>query len=214
MSRPFTRHLAIQSNDLGKEVTIMLAFINDNMQGLYQDCFPAVWNVSKFGKTGAYSFQVTYTNQLAFSKPQITTDGTFISAETSVQVNIGQKTTLTQNYDVYHFSPPQPGFPGFVQAVNNTGIIQDIVVGFLNKGDFMPTPTLYFDDVGDGSYITAQFIPVLRVYIMSDYQGTTILRDAIETPAIWTQDLTGLAEHTTWNLKRDAFSGRYTLIRA
>jgi hypothetical protein len=96
----------------------------------------------------------------------------------------------------------------------------------------MPTPTLYFDDVGyvifalfllqsahstkrrDGSYITAQFIPVLRVYIMSDYQGTKILRDAIETPAIWTQDLTGLAEHTTWNLKRDAFSGRYTLIRA
>ncbi|KAG2140343.1 hypothetical protein BD769DRAFT_1694884 [Suillus cothurnatus] len=127
LSSQMDTHLAIQSNDLGKEVTIMLAFINDNMRGLYQDCFPAVWNISKFGKTGAYSFQVTYTNQLAFSKPQIT-DGTFISAETSIQVNIGQKTTLTQNNDVYHFSPPQPGSPGFVQAMNNTGIIQDIVV--------------------------------------------------------------------------------------
>ncbi|KAG1812560.1 uncharacterized protein BJ212DRAFT_1483170 [Suillus subaureus] len=213
MSRPFTRHLTIQSNDLGKEATIMLALINDDMQSLYQDRFPVVWKVSKFGKTGAYRAQATYTNQLAFSKAQIT-DGNFISAGTSIQVNVGQKTKLTEARDVYSFSTPEAGSSGFVQAVNNTGALQDIAVGFLNKGDFMPTPALYFDEVGDGSQVTAQFTPILRVYITTDYQETAIIRGAIETPAIWSQDLTGLAEHTTWNLKRDVVSGRYTLTHA
>ncbi|KAG2140323.1 hypothetical protein BD769DRAFT_1429492 [Suillus cothurnatus] len=213
MSAPFTRNLIIQSNDLGKEVTIMFALINSDMQSLYQDRFPVVWKVSKFGKTGAYRTQLTYTNQLAFTKAQVA-DGNFISAGTSIKVNPGQKTTLTEANDVFSFSSPQSGSPGFVQAMNNTGSIQDIAVGFLNKGDFVPTPALYFDDVGDGSQVTAQLTPILRVYLTSDYQESTILRGAIETPAIWSQDLTGLAQHTAWNLKRDPSSGRYTLVHA
>jgi hypothetical protein len=96
----------------------------------------------------------------------------------------------------------------------------------------VPTPALYFDEVGyvifplfflqsahstkcrDGSQVTAQLTPILRVYLTSDYQESTILRGAIETPAIWSQDLTGLAQHTAWNLKRDPSSGRYTLVHA
>ncbi|KAG2140362.1 hypothetical protein BD769DRAFT_1429635 [Suillus cothurnatus] len=213
MAPPFSRHLTIQSNDLGKEVTIMFALINSDMQSLYQDRFPVVWKVSKFGKTGAYRTQLTYTNQLAFTKAQVA-DGNFISAGTSIRVDPGQKTVLTEGNDVFSFSSPQSGSPGFVQAVNNTGSIQDIAVGFLNKGDFVPTPALYFDDVGDGSQVTAQLTPILRVYLTSDYQESTILRGAIETPAIWSQDLTGLADHTAWNLKRDPSSGRYTLVHA
>ncbi|KAG2140361.1 hypothetical protein BD769DRAFT_1429612 [Suillus cothurnatus] len=206
MSAPFTRNLIIQSNDLGKEVTIMFALINSDMQSLYQDRFPTFqsFRVSKFGKTGAHRTQLTYTNhrlfiiKAAFTKAQVA-DGNFISAGTSIKVNPGQKTTLTEANDVFSFSSPQSGSPGFVQAMNNTGSIQDIAVGFLNKGDFVPTPALYFDDVGDGSQVTAQLTPILR---------------AIETPAIWSQDLTGLAQHTAWNLKRDPSSGRYTLVHA
>ncbi|KAG1846390.1 hypothetical protein DFJ58DRAFT_915380 [Suillus subalutaceus] len=210
---PFTRHLTFQSNDLGKEVTIMFALVDDNMKSLYKDRFPVVWKVSKFGKSGAYRAQATYTNQLAFSKAQVT-HWNFISAGTSVKVNVGQKTTLTEADDVFSFSSPQQGSSGFVQALNNTGVIQDIAVGFLNKGDLMPTPALYFDDVGDGSHVTAQFTPILRVYITSDYQETAIIRSAIETPVIWSQDLSGLAEHTNWNLTRDGVTGRYKIVRA
>ncbi|KAG1846391.1 hypothetical protein DFJ58DRAFT_843470 [Suillus subalutaceus] len=213
MSPPFTRHLTFQSNDLGKEVSIMLALVDENMQSLYKDRFPVVWKVSKFGKSGAYRAQATYTNQLAFAKAQLT-DGNFISAGTSVKVNVGQKTTLTEANDVFSFSSPQQGSSGFVQALNNTGAIQDIAVGFLNKGDFMPTPALYFDEVGDGSHVTAQFTPILRVYITSDYQETSIIRGAIETPVIWKQDLSVLAENTVWNLKRDGVTGRYTISHA
>ncbi|KAG1864409.1 hypothetical protein F4604DRAFT_1024389 [Suillus subluteus] len=210
---PFTRHLTFQSNDLGKEVTVMFALVDDNMKSLYKDRFPVVWKVSKFGKSGAYRAQATYTNQPAFSKAQVT-HWNFISAETSVKVDVGQKTTLTEADDVFSFSSPQQGSSGFVQALNNTGVVQDIAVGFLNKGDLMPTPALYFDEVGDGSHVTAQFTPILRVYITSDYQETAIIRGAIETPVIWSQDLSGLAEHTNWNLTRDGVTGRYKIVRA
>ncbi|KAG2037021.1 hypothetical protein BDR03DRAFT_1011147 [Suillus americanus] len=216
MLRLFTRHLIIRSHDLGKDVTIMLALVNEDMQGLYEDSFPVVWKVTKFGKTGPYMSQVTYTNQLAFAKGQVV-DGNYVTAATSINLNAGQKTTLTgqdQDDDYYTFSTAVAGAPGSVQAVNKTGLTQDLAVGFLNKGDFTPTPALYFPDIKDGSQVTAQFTLILRVYITSDYEETSILRGPINTPAIWTQDLTGLATNTIWNLKHDTLTGRYTLTHA
>ncbi|KAG1742123.1 hypothetical protein EDB19DRAFT_1702133 [Suillus lakei] len=211
MSHAFTRNLTFQSNDLGKEATIMLTFDAD-MEGLYEDFFPVVWKVSKFGKTGPYRAHATYTSQLAFSKPQVV-DGNIIDAETCVKINDSEKTSLTEANDVYHFSPPQAGTSGVLQAVNNTGAIQDIAVGFMNAGDLMPKPALYFKEVGDGSHVTAEFTPVLRAYITSDYQETAIIRGAIDTPAIWSQNLAALPEHTTWTLKRDAASGHYSVVQ-
>ncbi|KAG1846404.1 hypothetical protein DFJ58DRAFT_799177 [Suillus subalutaceus] len=190
----------------------MLTFDAD-MEGLYEDFFPVVWKVSKFGKTGPYRAHATYTSQLAFSKPQVV-DGNIIDAETCVKINDSEKTTLTEANDVYHFSPPHAGVSGVLQAVNSTGAIQDIAVGFMSPGDLMPKPALYFNGVGDGSHVTARFTPVLRAYITSDYQETAIIRGAIDTPAIWSQDLAGLADSTTWTLKRDAATGHYTMVQS
>ncbi|KAG2072241.1 hypothetical protein BDR04DRAFT_1230596 [Suillus decipiens] len=212
MSHIFTRNLTFQSNDLGRETTLMFTFDAD-MQGLYEDVFPVVWKVSRFGRTGTYKAHATYTSQLAFSKPQVV-DGNIIDAKTSVKINDSEKTSLTKANDVYHFSSPQSGTPGVLQAVNNTGAVQDIAVGFMSPGDSMPKPALYFHGVGNGSHATARFTPVLRAYIMSEYEETAIIRGAVETPAIWLQDLAGLAESTTWTLKRDAATGRYTLVQS
>jgi hypothetical protein len=96
----------------------------------------------------------------------------------------------------------------------------------------MPKPALYFTDVGyvifrlfllqsaystkrrDGSHVTARFTPILRAYITSDYQETAIIRGAIDTPAVWMEDLASLPQSTTWNLTRDPASGRYTMLPA
>ncbi|KAG2140365.1 hypothetical protein BD769DRAFT_1773018 [Suillus cothurnatus] len=224
MAHLFTRNLTFQSNDLGKEVTIMLTFDAD-MEGLYEDFFPVVWKVSKFGKTGdlhepvrqemqmMLMYGAYYTYRLAFSKPQVV-DGNIIDAETAVKINVNEKTNLTEANEIYHFSPPEAGPAGVLQAVNNTGAVQDMAVGFMSPGDLMPKPALYFNEVGDGSHVTARFTPVLRAYITSDYQETAIIRGAIDTPAIWSRDLSGLAESTTWTLKRDPASGRYTIDKS
>ncbi|KAG1813789.1 hypothetical protein EV424DRAFT_1541646 [Suillus variegatus] len=212
MSHLFVRNLTFQSNDLGKEATLMLAFDAD-IEGLYEEFFPVVWKVSKFGETGPYRTRATYTSQLAFSKPQVV-DGNIVDAETAVKINVSERTTLTEANDVYHFSPPQPGASGVLQAVNATGAIQDIAVGFVSPGDLMPQPALYFNGVGDGSHVTARFTPILRAYITSDYQETAIIRGAIDTPVVWSQDLAALAESTTWTLSRDPSNGHYTIVQS
>ncbi|KAG1777082.1 hypothetical protein EV702DRAFT_1105693 [Suillus placidus] len=211
MAHLFTRNLTFQSSDLGKEASIMLTF-DGAMEGLYEDFFPIVWKVSKFGKTGPYRAHATYTSQLAFSKPQLE-NGNIIDAETCVKINDSEKTTLTEADDVFQFSAPQAGTTGVLQAVNSTGAVQDIAIGFMNKGDLMPTPALYFSGVGDGSHVSAKFTPVLRAYITSDYQETAILRGAIDTPAIWSRNLAELSPSTTWSLTREPASGKYTLVQ-
>ncbi|KAG1724084.1 uncharacterized protein EDB91DRAFT_144090 [Suillus paluster] len=212
MSHLFIRNLSFQCNDLGKESTLLLTFDAD-MKGLYQDFFPVVWRVSKFGKTGPYRMLATYTSQLAFSIPQVVS-GNIVDAETCVKINDGEITTLTDVNDVFHFSPPKAGITGVLQAANKTGAIQDMAIGFMNPGDLMPKPALFFNEVGDGSNVTARFTPVLRAYITSDYQETAILRGAIDTPAIWSKNLAALPESTIWNLKRDPANGHYSITQA
>ncbi|KAG2106668.1 uncharacterized protein F5147DRAFT_653894 [Suillus discolor] len=85
-------------NDLGKEVTIMLAW-SPNLGGLYEDFFLIVWRVSKFGKSGPYWATETHTTQAQVES------GKVISAATSVNINNSEKTTLTKANNVYHFSP-------------------------------------------------------------------------------------------------------------
>ncbi|KAG1799883.1 uncharacterized protein HD556DRAFT_73814 [Suillus plorans] len=97
------------------------------------------------------------------------------------------------------------------QAKNHTGSIEDIAVGFVNKGGIMSTPVLYLSNIGR---VTAKFTPVLPVYITSDYEETDIVRGQVDTPAMWPQDLTTLAQSTTWNLARDPNTGHYSIDHA
>ncbi|KAG1722834.1 uncharacterized protein EDB91DRAFT_1255888 [Suillus paluster] len=119
-------------------------------------------------------------------------------------LELSEKTTLTEDNNVFQFSNPQKGVDGFLQVWNNTGLTQDICMaqlpGFANRRELMPVLALYFNGVGDGSNATADFTPIPRVYITSDYQETAVLQSAIETPMIWEYNLGALAEITTWNL--------------
>ncbi|KAG1849840.1 hypothetical protein C8R48DRAFT_676942 [Suillus tomentosus] len=208
----FIKNLTFQSNNLGKQVTLMLT-LSPDVDRLYEDVFPVVWRVINFPKSGPYRASMTYTSQLAFSRAQ-EENGKVVDAVTSININNGEKTILTEANDFYHFSTPQGAASGILQAQNHTGTTQEMAVGFVNKGDFTPTPVLFFSDVGDGSNVTAKFTPVLRAYITSDYEATSILRGPVDTPAILSQDLTGLPQNTIWNLSHDATTGRYTLTHA
>ncbi|KIK40135.1 hypothetical protein CY34DRAFT_807502 [Suillus luteus UH-Slu-Lm8-n1] len=213
MANAFTRNLTFQSNDLGKDATLALTFDVDT-NGMYDEFFPVVWKVFPFWKNGSYRSQATYTNQLAFFKPQVAWDNSIIDALACVELNVGEKTSLTEANDVYSFSRPVAGIKDVLQAVNNTEDVQDIAVGFMTRGDLKPKPSLYYPEVGDGSPIMAQFNTVLRAYITSNYQENAILREPIATFELWSHDLAALPENTTWNLKYDSSSGRYTIVQA
>ncbi|KAG1765786.1 hypothetical protein EDD22DRAFT_392408 [Suillus occidentalis] len=212
MSEVFVRNLSFQAHDLGREATLLLTF-DGNMKGMYEKFFPIVWKVCTFGKEGYHSMSAAYTSQLAFFKAQVD-DGTITEAATCVNINDGEITTLTQDDDeVFHFSDPVAGTEGYMLAKNETGFVQDIAIGFMSPGKLMPTPALYFSDVGDGSCAEATFTPKLRAYITTDFVQTAILQRAIDTQCIWEQDLSCLdSEVTTWTLTYDSCHG-YKLAR-
>jgi hypothetical protein len=212
------RNLTFQSNDLGRETTILLVFDAD-VEGLYDTVYPVVWKVFTFPKTGSCQFEVTYTNDFAFAKADIM-DGNLVDTSANFKLKPGQQTTLTleNDSDTLSFSPPVVGTNGCLTAENKTGLVQDLAVGFFNpnKQQFFsvqPDPALFFKEVEDSTNAIAQWKPVLRIYLESDYQETEVLVDAIDSTAIWEQDLHRLFRNTTFNLERDTLTGRCTLAK-
>ncbi|KAG0693666.1 hypothetical protein DFH29DRAFT_1084146 [Suillus ampliporus] len=192
MAHAFVRNMTFQIKDLGNKSTLLLIF-DGKMEGLYKKFTP--W----FGSP--YRMQATYTHQLAFSKAQVV-NGNIVDAATCVQIQPSEKTTLTEDNDVFQFSNPQKGVDGYLQAWNKTGLTQDMAIRHSQY------------TTRDGSNVTAEFTPILRAYITSDYQETAVLQGAIETPVIWEQNLGAPTENTTWNLKRDPSTGHYKITQA
>lgn len=217
MASPGTivRNLTFQSNDLGRNTTIVLAFDAD-VDGLYDTIYPVVWKVLTFHKSGLCRFDVTYTNDLALSEADIA-DENLVQTGANFKLKPGQQTTLTLEDDseaaTLCFSPPVDGTSGYLTAENKTGLVQDLAVGFFDPINSSPVPTLFFKEVEDGSNVAAQCKPVLRIYVESDYQETEVLVDPIDSTAIWEQDLHQLFRNTTFNLGRDIFTDRCTLTK-
>lgn len=209
------RNLTFQSNDLGRNMTIVLAFDAD-VDGLYDTIYPVVWKVLTFHKTGLCRFDVTYTNDLALSEADIA-DENLVQTGADFRLKPGQQTTLTRTLgddsDALSFSPPVDGTSGYLTVENKTGLVRDLAVGFFDPTMSSPVPTHFFKEVEDGSTVAVQCKPVLRVYFESDYQETEVLVDAIDSTAIWEQDLHRLFRNTTFNVGLDAFTGRCTLTK-
>ncbi|KAG1729728.1 hypothetical protein EDB19DRAFT_1742884 [Suillus lakei] len=207
----FVRNLTFQTDDLGKEATLVLMF-HTNMDCTYQKSFPVIWRTTTFGEEGRYSMHATYTNQLAFSRVQVE-DGNVVNTETCVHINDGQKTTLTRTDGDFQFSVPKHGVPGYLEVCNDTGFVQDIAISIITPGDSKPKPVICLKDVGDDSEVKTKFTPKLHAYISSDHQETSILEGAICTDSIWEQDLAKLPECTTLTLSREPATGHYTITQ-
>ncbi|KAG8833562.1 hypothetical protein FRC17_010444 [Serendipita sp. 399] len=205
----FSRTLnIINRGDLPDDTTLMLSF--QPIEGLYKETYPVCWRVGTFAADAPGAMVVTYKNQLAYSRPQVI-NGNIVAVSTWVNLNVGQKTTLTKDSGPYKFSPPTSGEKNYLIAENDTGSIQEMAIGFTSQPGMPPSSVLYFDKIGTGSNVTTQFTPVLTAYVTSQYQQTQILKGAIQTPAIWKQDLAELSESTTLIFSRDKATGRYSL---
>ncbi|KAG9118455.1 hypothetical protein FRC07_007029 [Ceratobasidium sp. 392] len=75
-------------------------------------------------------------------------------------------------------------------------------------------PVHYWDNVGTGSNVTAEFTPVLTAYVTGSYQGTEYLRGEVDSDAIWSQSLDELDDVTGWNFVEDPETGFYSIEQA
>lgn len=223
-SGTIVRNLTFQSDGFGRETTILLVFDTD-MEGLYDTIYPVVWKTFTFPKTGSRSYNVTYSDDLAFSEAKIGHDN-LVRTFSPLKLKPGQKTTLSlDDDDETRFSPPVNFATGdHLTAENETGFIQDLAVGFYGPSKSImfnlsgpiltgPDPMLFFKEVENGSKATAQWKPVLRIYVESDYKETEVLVDAIKSTAILEQDLHQLFRNTVFNLERNMLTGRCKLTK-
>ncbi|KAG2034038.1 hypothetical protein BDR03DRAFT_966049 [Suillus americanus] len=205
----FVKRLTFESNDLGIDVDLLLTFDDQPIADLYKKYYPSAFAVRKFGAEGTFRADVMYRSQLAFSKVVISHD-VIQSASTEVPINVGQSTNLTQQDGVYHFSDPitDSTVPKKnIQCTNNAPFKEDIGVGFIEKKGDAPKTTLVWRGVGHGQKLNAEFTPVLRGYIGTNYQENSLIKGQVETDRLFEENLAALDDHTTWVITYDPPTG-------
>jgi len=212
----FVRNLVFRSRNLGRDSTFVLTFDDSKIPGIYHTVFPTAFKVTAFGATGPYDFPVTYVQRLGVTRA-VVSGGTVIPASTYTDINVGQKTELSKSGDpaIYRFSTPSTISPPTKQFVaqNVTNGRENIGIGFFERTDRAPSQILVFEDVGAGSSVQAEFTPILRAYITTDYKENAILRGQISTPVLFTENLVNLPENTDWMLTYNPGSGAYRVER-
>lgn len=211
----FTRTLNFQSKDLGNDTVILLTFDDPTAvgSGLFKDKFPICWKVAGMPGKGPGQFTVTYRSQLAFTKPQVDSKN-MISAGTYVDIDLDQKTDLKTSSvgppAIYDFSAPIAGTSGQITVANKTDERQSIGVGFHVAG-YEAETALLWEGVVKNSDVVAQFTPVLRGYATSSFKENQVLRGAVQSDVLFSNDLTSLAENTTWVVAADPASGEISI---
>ncbi|KIJ38564.1 hypothetical protein M422DRAFT_258676 [Sphaerobolus stellatus SS14] len=206
----FIRTLII-NNQLDAPATLVFSFDDQLMKGIYVDYFPTVFRVIPFPAGDHNSGEISYQNQLVFTSPQIES-GVVVRAATYEPIGLGERTVLTLKDGYLDFTPPEAGTEGVIQALNQTEQRTDIGVGFL-KDPRRPSTSLVWREVAHNANVTAEFTPKLRAYVTTDYQENEVLRGAIQTGAIWEENLAKLPSVTSWLFKQDTATGEYKLER-
>jgi len=210
----FTRTLNFQVNNLGKEATLVLTFDDDKTPGIYKTVFPTALKVTSFAEKGNYNFRLVYHADLGFTRAQVA-GGIVEPASTYIPIDIGHKTTLTKHDNVYEFTnPAKIPKPKQIVAQNLSGEKEDIGVGFFDSSlEDPPSTVLVFPKVGNTSSTQCEFHPVLRGYIVSDYQESQLITGQVSSPVIFKENLTDLEPKTKWRLTYSNSNGEYHITQ-
>ncbi|KAG2157684.1 uncharacterized protein EDB93DRAFT_1325913 [Suillus bovinus] len=202
----FVKKLTFQSNNLGADLDLVLAFDSQPIDDLYKNCYPLAFAVRKFGANGTYRSDVTYRSQLAFTKVTVSHDD-IEHTSIDVPIQVGQSTALIRQGFAHHFSHPKtdPSVPNKnIQCTNNVPFKEDIGIGFIEKEGGKPRTVLVWHGLGHGHKVNVEFTPVLRGYIGTDYKDNCLIKGQIETDRLFEQDLTALEDDTTWTITYDS----------
>jgi len=213
----FSKTLKFKSVDLGSDVALMLTFddLATNPK-LFTDCFPVCFKVIGFGASGENDASITYQSQLAFIKPQVDSND-IVSASIFGKIDPGQETELQISSkgppETFKFSTPVTASSknNLIAVTNKIGQKCEMGVGFITKSG-EPSISLLFQEnsFGSDNVLSAQYTPVLRGYIRSDFQENQVIRAEIKTDALFKEDLNKLEDETHWLISRSP-EGKYSI---
>jgi len=85
--------------------------------------------------------------------------------------------------------------------------------GFIEKHGDAPKTTLVWRGVGHGQKLNAEFTPILRGYMGTDYKENSLIKGQVETDRLFEENLAGLDDHTTWTITYDHSTGVLSIDR-
>ncbi|PPQ82328.1 hypothetical protein CVT25_008457 [Psilocybe cyanescens] len=202
------RALNFISSDLGKDIDLLLMFVPPKIGTLYKDVFPVCWRILSFDATGLAAVTVNYTADSGFLVPQVEA-GSLVAASNAQRCNIGQECILMTSEDGTgnYLSPAKDGDGGAMQCRNDTQRPASLGFGYINKAGNKIEPIVMWEDIAKGSTIAAQLYSTLRIYAVTGYKDTGLIRKEIKSPILFEKNLISLASFTEWMVSIDEGTG-------
>jgi hypothetical protein len=213
----FTKTLIFTFKNLPADTSVLLCFNDPSPSILGGQQGPLAWKVLVMRKGQMGATPVTFTSQLAFGQSTLDSQNV-VEGNIWVPIDEGQIVSLMPNEVAGNgplFGPPaaHPEINTLITASNDSGAIENMSVGFMNGDNY--EPTFIWMDVGAGTSVEAQYHPILKAYVTSQYKEAQFLTADLMTMApIWTQNLSDLPTETTkFSFNRDPATGRYTITQ-
>ncbi|KAH9475602.1 hypothetical protein JR316_0012719 [Psilocybe cubensis] len=209
-----SRSLNFTSSDLGRDVNLLLMFEPPKNGTLYKDLFPVCWKVLKFTPSGISAARVEYTADSGLLVPQRDT-GNLVAASNAQRCQTGQMCVMETNDEGDNFlNPAVAGDPGVILCEFKTHRPSEVAFGLFNKAGNKIEPVMKWDGVGVGSTLAVQLTPKLRIYGMTDYQETELVRGEIRSPLLFEENLIALPNFTEWIVSIDPASNAIKINRS
>ncbi|KAH9475607.1 hypothetical protein JR316_0012724 [Psilocybe cubensis] len=209
-----SKTLDFSSNELGRDVTLVLVFEPHNDGSLYQSLFPVAWKVLTFSAAGASQASVRYTAEGAFFVPQ-TAGGDNVFSIDYKRIDIGGKCVMETDDEGMNFlNPAVEGNPNSMQCEINTSQPSSVGFGTLSGTRSTVEPLMFWNKVGVSNTVSLKFTPKLKVFAEHDYHEKQIIRGKIGSTVILEQDLDDLPSSSQWVVSIDSGTGEVTIERA
>ncbi|KAH9475688.1 hypothetical protein JR316_0011247 [Psilocybe cubensis] len=208
------RQLTFRADNLGKQIDLMLVFTPPAEGKLYSDLYPVCWKVLRFHSSGLSGATVHYSASTAFVSPQKDTDN-IVSAYNVESCETGQLCALMTNEKGNNYlTKAAVGSKGVVQCKIQTSTPAEIAFGLFNQDKTTVSPVFKWTGLGIGSTLAVRLTPILRIYAVSDYQASEIIKGDLHSEVKFEKDLMTLSHETTWNIIRDPVSKEIKIVPA
>ncbi|KAF9255020.1 hypothetical protein L218DRAFT_1009030 [Marasmius fiardii PR-910] len=204
MAMDHTRALIFhyKPGDLSHDVQVVLTFRKptDSEPGPSQS--RVAWRVVKLkaipGSSSTAQFNIDFSGRLGFGIEQVT-NGNLIIPQLMIEMKPGQSTILSLSGSNPVWSEPNGNNGSLIQAINDTGALQDIAFGIVNnKQTFSTLSPTFLWKIGPDRTAEAKFSPELMMYANLDLQESGVIPGDVEQHLLWEMNLAALESVTHW----------------
>ncbi|KDQ49557.1 hypothetical protein JAAARDRAFT_42799 [Jaapia argillacea MUCL 33604] len=200
-----TKTMTFNWTGLSQDAFIMLCFTPPSNAQLSTEQNLVAWELipARPGGDGG-SAVVTYSGHVGFGSSELAA-GNIVAGSIKIEMKGGQKVNLitdANNYTEWDTPVSDPSLGQLFKAYNKTATSRAMSVGTLNiKSDGRKdyAPTFLWTTVGPNLFVEAKFQPVLKAYVNLGYKKNEFITADISGDSIWSQDLSGLPDQSSFD---------------